>query len=187
MHEKHLVGIYDTENEVIRAVENLKREGYAAQEISVIGKNKEQMNEINEATSTNTEDGFVAGAATGGALGGLAGLLAGLGALVIPGIGPFIAVGPLAATLTGAAVGAGAGGLAGALIGMGLPEEEANRYEGLVNEGKFIVLVERRENRVGEHLFTNRVNQSSPDPTTPPDNPPVIDTPITDIDSNRNF
>ncbi|MFZ7942825.1 general stress protein [Neobacillus sp. 19] len=186
-HEKHLVGVYDTESEVIQAVENLKRQGYAAEDISVIGKNKEQVHEINEATSTKTEEGLVAGAATGGALGGLVGLLAGVGALAIPGVGPFIAAGPIAATLTGAAVGAGAGGLAGALIGMGLPEEEAHRYEGLVNEGKFIVVVERRENHVGDHFFTNRANQSSTDPITPPDNPPVTDAPITDIDSNRNY
>jgi uncharacterized membrane protein len=152
-HEKHLVGVYNTENEAIQAVEDLKRQGYATKDISVIGKNEDEVNGINDATGTNTKEGIAAGAATGGALGGLVGLLAGVGALAIPGIGPFVAAGPIAATLTGAAVGAGAGGLAGALIGMGIPEEEADRYEGYVKEGKILVVVERRENRVEDSHF----------------------------------
>ncbi|WP_121610072.1 general stress protein [Mesobacillus foraminis] len=149
-HEKHIVGVYDNEQEAISAVEDLKRQGYAAEDISVIGRNNEEVEEINDATGTKTEEGLAAGAATGGILGGLTGLLAGIGALAIPGIGPIVAAGPIAATLTGAAVGAGAGGLAGALIGMGIPEEDADRYEGYVKEGKILVVVERREDRVQE-------------------------------------
>jgi hypothetical protein len=149
-HEKHLVGVYDTEHEAIQAVEDLKRRGYASEDISVIGANNEKVNQINEATGTKTEEDLMTGAATGGAVGGLVGLLAGVGALAIPGFGPLIAAGPIAATLTGAAVGAGVGGLAGALIGMGLPEEDANRYEGYVKEGKYLVVVDRREDRVGD-------------------------------------
>lgn len=193
-HEKHLVGVYDTENEAIQAVQDLKRQGYAAEEISVIGKNNEQVDEINDATGTKTEEGLVAGAATGGALGGLVGLLAGVGALAIPGIGPFIAAGPIAATLTGAAVGAGAGGLAGALIGMGLPEEEADRYEGYVNEGKILVVVERRENRVGDDHFDTSVNQgltggtiTPTDPTDPTDDPLINNPTNTRMDNYRGF
>ncbi|MFS0637985.1 general stress protein [Mesobacillus foraminis] len=147
-HEKHIVGVYDNEQEAISAVEDLKRQGYAAEDISVIGRNNEEVEEINDATGTKTEEGLAAGAATGGILGGLTGLLAGIGALAIPGIGPIVAAGPIAATLTGAAVGAGAGGLTGALIGMGIPEEDADRYEGYVKEGKILVVVERREDRV---------------------------------------
>ena len=148
-HEKHLVGVYDTENEAIQAVEDLKRQGYSTDDISVVGKNEGEVDEINEATGTKTEEGLAAGAATGGVLGGLTGLLAGIGALAIPGVGPIVAAGPIAATLTGAAVGAGAGGLAGALIGMGIPEEEADRYEGYVKEGKILVVVDRDEDRIG--------------------------------------
>lgn len=160
-HEKHLVGIYDTENEAIQSVEDLKRQGYSTEDISVIGKNEDEVNKINDATGTKTEEGLAAGAATGGALGGLVGLLAGVGALAIPGIGPLVAAGPIATTLTGAAVGAGAGGLAGALIGMGIPEEEAERYEGYVKEGKILVVVERRKNRVGDGPFGTSVNQNN--------------------------
>ncbi|WP_083402259.1 general stress protein [Bacillus sp. MUM 116] len=76
-HKKHLVGVYDTENEAIRAVEDLKRQGYASEDISVIGKNREDVPAINDVTGTKTEDGLSAGAATGGALGGMVGLLAG--------------------------------------------------------------------------------------------------------------
>ncbi|WHY87112.1 general stress protein [Neobacillus novalis] len=185
-HEKHLVGVYDTENEAIQAVQDLKRQGYAAEEISVIGKNNEQVDEINDVTGTKTEEGLVAGAATGGALGGLVGLLAGVGALAIPGIGPFIAAGPIAATLTGAAVGAGAGGLTGALIGMGLPEEEADRYEGYVNEGKILVVVERRENRVRDDYFDTSVNQGVTGGTITPNDPIISDNPAnTRLDNNN--
>ncbi len=193
-HEKHLVGVYDTENEAMQAVENLKWQGYAAEDISVIGKNEDEVKEINDATGTKTGEGLATGAATGGALGGFVGLLTGVGALAIPGIGPLIAAGPIAATLTGVAVGAGAGGLAGALIGMGIPEEEADRYEGYVKEGKIIVVVERHENPVGEGdvLFDKSANQNliggtlkSNDPTNAPltSNNPAN----TRLDNNRDF
>ncbi|MDQ1146150.1 putative membrane protein [Bacillus sp. SORGH_AS 510] len=152
-HEKHLVGVYETEQEAIKAVEDLKRQGYATEDISVIGANNDTVNEINDATGTKTEDDLLAGAATGGAIGGLVGLLAGVGALAIPGIGPFVAAGPIAATLSGAALGAGVGGLAGALVGMGFEEDDADRYEGYVKEGKILVLVDRRETRVGDEHF----------------------------------
>ncbi|WP_174733656.1 general stress protein [Mesobacillus harenae] len=144
-HEKHLVGVYDTEQEAISAVEDLKRQGYSEEEISIIGKNEEDVEHVTNETDTKAAEGMAAGAATGGALGGLTGLVAGLGALAIPGIGPIVAAGPVAATLTGAALGAGAGGIAGVLVGMGIPEDEADRYEGYVKEGKILVLVERRE------------------------------------------
>lgn len=191
-HEKHLVGVYNTENEAIQAVEHLKRQGYATKDISVIGKNEDEVNGINDATGTNTKEGLAAGAATGGALGGLVGLLAGVGALAIPGIGPFVAAGPIAATLTGAAVGAGAGGLAGALIGMGIPEEEAGRYEGYVNEGKILVVVERRENRVEDSHFDASVNQNLRDGTMtsndPTNTPLTSDHPVnTRLDNNKDF
>src|SRR3954471_20931598 len=109
-HEKHLVGVYVTQDEAVQAVEELKREGYDTADISVIGKDADDLDEINKVTGTKTEKGLAAGAATGGALGGVLGILAGVGALAIPGIGPIIAAGPIAAGLTGAAVGAGAGG-----------------------------------------------------------------------------
>ena len=73
---------------------------------------------------------------TGGVVGGALGWLAGIGSLAIPGVGPFIAAGPILAALSGAAVGAAVGGIAGGLIGLGIPELEAKRYEGKIKEGK---------------------------------------------------
>ncbi|WP_286231600.1 general stress protein [Neobacillus mesonae] len=171
-HEKHLVGVYDTEQAVIQAVEDFKRQGYASDDISVIGKDKDVVNDINDTTGTTTEKSAITGAATGGALGGILGLLAGVGALAIPGIGPIVAAGPIAATLTGAAAGAGVGGLAGVLIGLGIPEEEADRYEGYVKEGKFLVVVNRRQNRLGEGQGVDTImNQNDTDVTTRSNDP----------------
>lgn len=142
---KNIEGVYDTEQEAILAVEDLKRQGYRAEEISVISKNREDVDFITEETGTKAGAGAATGAVTGGTLGGLTGLLAGVGALAIPGIGPIIAAGPIAATLTGVAAGAGVGSLTGALIGMGIPEDEAKIYDESVKEGKILVLVERKE------------------------------------------
>jgi hypothetical protein len=86
-------------------------------------------------------EGASIGASTGGAVGGTIGLLAGIGALAIPGLGPFIAAGPIMAALSGGAIGAGVGGLTGALVGLGIPEYEAKRYEGKVKEGGILISV----------------------------------------------
>lgn len=143
MEEKHVVGYYDTEQEAVNAIEQLKSQGYRSEDISVISKNQHEVDHISSETDTKAPEGAATGAATGGVLGGLGGVMAGLGALAIPGIGPVVAAGPIIAGLTGAAAGAGVGGLAGALIGMGIPEEEAHRYNDYVNEGKILVLVDR--------------------------------------------
>lgn len=142
MVQRHVVGYYENEAEAVQAIEELKRQGYGSSEISIISKDKDHVENIEEQTGTHAADGAATGAATGGLLGGLGGVLAGIGALAIPGIGPIIAAGPIVAGITGAAAGAGVGGLAGALIGMGIPEEEANRYNDYFNEGKILVLVD---------------------------------------------
>jgi hypothetical protein len=141
-HAKKIVGVFDSDMEARSAIDGLKQQGYSADEISVIGKNKDDMKEIKEATGTKAPEGAATGAATGGVAGGVTGLLAGLGLLAIPGIGPILAAGPIAAALTGAAVGAGAGGIVGGLIGMGIPEDEAKRYNEYVDQGKILVMVD---------------------------------------------
>lgn len=137
-----VVGYYGNEREAIRTIEDLKERGYRADQISVISKSQEETEHITEETDTAAGEGAAAGALTGGAIGGIGGVLAGIGALAVPGIGPVLAAGPIAAGLAGAAAGAGVGGLAGALIGMGVPEDEAREYEEHVNQGKILVLVE---------------------------------------------
>ncbi|GGA32044.1 YsnF/AvaK domain-containing protein [Paenibacillus physcomitrellae] len=153
-----IVGVFATEQDATNAIQDLKRIGYRAEDISVIGKNKHDLNDIHEETGTKAPEGVAAGAATGGVLGGIAGLLAGLGALAIPGIGPILAAGPIAATLTGAAVGAGTGGLVGGLVGMGIPEDEAEEYNANVKSGRILVMVDAEETRKNEvySLFRDR-------------------------------
>lgn len=91
--------------------------------------------------STKAPEGAIAGVGTGGIIGGALGWIAGIGALAIPGLGPFIAAGPIAAALSGAAIGAAVGGIAGTLIGQGIPEFVAKRYEGKLQEGNILISV----------------------------------------------
>lgn len=142
---KRVVGIYKSEQEAIAAVEDLKNQGYATREISIIGQDRKEVDRVTEETDTEVVDGIATGALTGGALGGLTGLLAGAGALAIPGIGPLVAAGPIAAVLTGAVTGAGVGGLTGALVQIGLSKDEAEYYGNSVKEGNILVLVDEKE------------------------------------------
>lgn len=138
---KHVVGYYDTEAEAIEAVEELKRQGYSAQDISIISKNVSDVDAISNETGANAMEGAITGVAAGGTLGGLGGVIVGLGALAIPGIGPVVAAGPIAAGLTGLATGVMVGGIVGALIGMGIPEDEAERYNEQFEAGKILIMV----------------------------------------------
>ena len=149
---KRIVGVFAAEYEASRAIEELKRQGCRTEDISIIARNSESADTLRDESGTQAPEGMATGAATGGLLGGLTELLMGIGALAIPGIGPIIAAGPLAATLAGAAIGVGSGGLVGGLIGLGIPEEEAKRYDNYVDEGHILVMVdvegERKEEEV---------------------------------------
>jgi len=154
--DKKIVGVFDTEQEASRAIENLKNQGIGIEHISVITKDRDDLKHITEDTGSRAPEGVAAGMATGGVLGGAVGLLAGIGALAIPGIGPILAAGPIAATIAGLAVGAGAGGLVGGLVGLGIPEEEAAEYEAYVSNGKILVLVDSDGPGTGVyHVFRN--------------------------------
>ncbi|PLT32951.1 general stress protein [Bacillus sp. V5-8f] len=158
--DKRVIGVYDNGDEAVRAVRELTAQGYDRDDISVVARDRDEVDAVNAETGTKTEEGLAAGAATGGILGGAAGLLAGVGALAIPGIGPILAAGPIAATLTGAAVGAGTGGLAGALVGMGIPEDEADRYERDVKDGKLLVLLDPNATK-NDSLVNNDLNSTT--------------------------
>ena len=97
--------------------------------------------ELGTEKASKAPEGAATGAAAGGALGGTLGLLAGIGALAIPGLGPFIAAGPIVGALAGLGAGGAVGGFAGALVGMGIPEYEAKRYEGRVKDGGVLLSV----------------------------------------------
>ncbi|MEK5237053.1 general stress protein [Paenibacillus sp. FSL L8-0470] len=168
-----IVGVFDTEQEATRAIEGLQSRGVSNDEISVITRDRDELRSISDDTGTMAPEGVATGAATGGVVGGITGLLAGIGALAIPGIGPILAAGPIVATLTGAAIGAGAGGLVGGLIGLGIPEDEAKEYEGYVDSGKILVLVDdngrgRDIHQVfsgSQSLNSSRYNNVYSDPT----------------------
>jgi uncharacterized membrane protein len=147
--EKNVVGVYDTEQEAIIAIEKLVRDGYNKQDICVIGQDLKNVNHIADETGTVAEESAAKGAITGGTLGGLTGLLVGIGALAIPGAGPIIAAGPIASSLIGTITGAGLGGLTGALIGLGIPDDEAEYYGNSVKEGKILVLT---KDRIDHHM-----------------------------------
>src|SRR6267142_20798 len=127
---KSVFGIATTHGQAERIVEQLQAQGFAESEISVLMPDTGGTRDVGHVKATKAPEGATTGAATGGATGGVVGLLAGIGALAIPGVGPFIAAGPIMAALGGAAVGGAVGGIAGALIGMGIPEYEAKIRKG---------------------------------------------------------
>src|SRR5579864_4835909 len=136
-----VVGVFDDRDEAREAIEALKEDGFTGDAISILSPDKQATQDIAEETGTHAGSGAATGAVAGGILGGLGGWLVGIGALAIPGVGPFIAAGAFATALAGAAVGAGVGAIAGALIGMGVPKEEAEYYEGEVKNGRTLVTV----------------------------------------------
>jgi len=135
-------GIYSTLTSVENATDALMRAGFANADISVLmpeslGGPKDMGTE----KSTKAPEGAAAGVTAGGVIGGTLGVLAGVGLLAIPGLGPFIAAGPIMAGLAGLGVGGAVGGFTGALIGMGIPEFEAKRYEGRLQKGGILLSV----------------------------------------------
>jgi uncharacterized membrane protein len=147
---KSIVGIATTHDQAERLVTRLQnQEGVSISEISVLVPDTAGTHDFGHVKATKAPEGATTGAVTGGVLGGVIGLLAGIGALAIPGVGPFIAAGPIMAALGGGALGATAGGLVGALIGMGIPEYEAKTYAEKLQRGNYLVAARTLD---GEHL-----------------------------------
>ena len=141
MTKRTALCLVDTDEQARATVGQLTAAGFPQDDISVLFPDKGSTKAFAHQKETKLPEGATVGAGTGGVLGGTVGLLAGLGALAIPGLGPFIAAGPLMAALSGGAIGAGLGGLTGALVGLGIPEYEAKRYEGKVKEGGILISV----------------------------------------------
>jgi uncharacterized protein YcfJ len=129
------------DSQATHIVEDLKSAGFSSNDISVLMADKRSTRDFANEKQTKAPEGATTGAVSGGVIGGVLGWLTGIGALAIPGLGPFIAAGPIMAALSGVAVGGAAGGIVGALIGMGIPEYEAKRYESMVKEGRVLVSV----------------------------------------------
>lgn len=128
-----------TQAEVIIAA--LKNAGFSNNDISALLPDKRGTKDFAHEHNTKAPEGAATGGAAGLGVGAAAGWLAGIGALAIPGAGPFIAAGPIMAALAGVGVGGAVGGVTGALIGMGIPEFEAKRYEGRIKEGGILLSV----------------------------------------------
>ncbi len=142
--KKYAVGLFSNYKGANKAVTKLIDEiGYEADDISIFGREVE----ISEYTTNtkNTED-VSDGAATGAAIGGIGGLLAGIGAITIPGIGPVITAGTLAAALGATALGAAGGGIIGALVDAGIPDDDAQYYAEGVKRGGILVAVKANGN-----------------------------------------
>ena len=141
MSKKSVICIATSEAQASGIVDCLREEGFSNNDISALFPDKTGTRDFAHEKGTKAPEGAATGAGTGAVLGGAFGWLAGIGVLAIPGIGPFVAAGPIAAALSGAAVGGAVGGIAGALIGLGIPEYEAKRYEGKVKSGGILISV----------------------------------------------
>ena len=138
---KVVLGIYRSRSQVERAVDTLKAEGFSASDISVLMPDSSGSQDFAHTKGTKAPEGAATGASAGAVIGGTLGVLVGIGALAIPGVGPFIAAGPIMAAMAGAGVGGAVGGITGGLIGLGIPEYEAKRYEGFIKDGGILLSV----------------------------------------------
>jgi uncharacterized membrane protein len=141
MSKKSVFGIATSEEQAIQIVDRLKEANFSSNDISVLLPDKTGTKDFAHKQNTKAPEGATTGGVTGGVLGGALGWLAGIGALAIPGVGPFIAAGPIMAALSGVALGGAVGGITGALIGLGIPEYEAKRYEGKIKSGNVLISV----------------------------------------------
>ncbi|MDA8234392.1 MAG: DUF1269 domain-containing protein [Clostridia bacterium] len=148
---KTVTGIFADRNKAEKAVHQLRNQGFDGQ-ISIIakgqgtGENTEEYKGIDMNSRFTGGDSVSDGTATGAFIGGLAGLAVGAGALVIPGLGPIIAAGPIAGLLSGAA----AGGIAGGLVDYGIPENDVRDYEAEVNKGSVLAIIKADDHKVDE-------------------------------------
>jgi hypothetical protein len=134
-------GIANTPQQANAIVERLQATGFLNDDISVLFPDKEGTRDFAHEKNTKAPEGVATGGVAGMGIGGAVGLLAGIGALAIPGVGPFIAAGPIMGALSGAAVGGATGGLIGGLVGLGIPEYEAKQYEDKVRAGNILISV----------------------------------------------
>ena len=134
-------GIYRDEAHVSYAIDKMIQDGFRNEDISVLLPDNLGTKDFAHEKHTKAPEGTATGATAGGALGGTLGILVGTGTLAIPGLGPFIAAGPIGAALAGIGAGGSVGGFIGALVGTGIPEYEAKRYEGRIKDGGLLVSV----------------------------------------------
>jgi hypothetical protein len=125
-------GIYAHRAAAEEAVDHLRSAGFRSTDVSVLFPDNQGTKDFAHEKNTKAPEGSAAGVVAGGITGGVLGWLTGIGALAIPGLGPFLAAGPIVAALAGAGAVGALGGIIGALVGMGIPEYEARRFEGRI-------------------------------------------------------
>ncbi len=136
-----VLGIYPSRSAVENAITVLRDGGFPTTDISVLLPENLGSRELATEKATKAPEGATTGAGSGAVIGGALGWLVGIGALAIPGLGPFIAAGPIMAALAGIGVGGAVGGFTGALVGLGIPEYEAKRFEGRLQKGGILLSV----------------------------------------------
>ncbi len=148
------VGIFPRFEQMAEALKQLKESGFPIEHISVIGKQRQYLSQLDPAVRTTevgnqAEKGAKRGAIAGGLIGLFTGFFVGIGLLAIPAIGPIMLAGAaetaFATTLAGGAIGLATGTLLGALIGLGIPEEKARVYQERIQRGEFLMIVDGTE------------------------------------------
>lgn len=169
-------GIFPNRDMAERVVDELLRSGFSRDDISFLAAEQRpgRFGSLGMDRATKMPEGISAGVGTGSLIGGALGFLAGIGALMIPGIGPLVAAGPVMSLLAGMGVGGAVGGVTGALVGLGIPEYEAKRYEGMIARGGVLISVHCRNHnladrasevlrRTGAHDVDSRSESSADD------------------------
>src|SRR5271155_3953786 len=161
-------GIYISQLDAENVVHGLKLAGFRSTDISILFPDNAGTKDLAMERNTKAPEGTAAGASGGAVVGGILGWLAGVGALAIPGLGLFVAAGPIMAMLSGIGVGGVLGGVGGALVGLGTPEYEAKRYEGRIRKGGILLSVHcdddhwcKRAQSVLEHTGAEDVASAS--------------------------
>lgn len=181
---KAVFGIFDSRAALETCVERLKADTFSASDISVLMPQEGGSEKFAHDNSTKAPEGATTGAGAGLLAGGSLGWLVGIGAIAIPGLGPFIAAGPIVSLLAGAGAGAALGGITGGLVGLGIPEYEAKRYETFIKDGGTLLSVHaasgdeiKRAKRILESSGAHSISANS-------EVAPAYWTPDSDLDSH---
>lgn len=141
MQAKAIVGIFSDLSSAEQSVTQLRNSGFTTEEINIVSKDPGHT-----MTAANGNDSVMDGTMTGGAIGGIGGLLLSAGALTIPGLGPIMAAGPIAATIAGAI----GGGITGGLIDWGIPSDKSEEYNNEVSSGNTLAVIKTPQNKVAQ-------------------------------------
>jgi hypothetical protein len=151
---KAVIGVFESRDNAEKAVKQLRSQGFGTEEINILSKKSGAEKGGDKTSVEYVDDDITDGAMTGGALGGIGGLMVGVGALAIPGIGPIVAAGPIAAALSGAV----AGGVAGGLIDWGIPAEESQHYEQSIAQGGILAIIRTDQSKINNAAQILRQN-----------------------------